>query len=77
MPIAEALVTVWRDEAVEMFPSLETGELLVNEIAPRTHNSGHFTWGACATSQFDSTCAIRGLRLGDPRQLSGAVSGES
>jgi 5-(carboxyamino)imidazole ribonucleotide synthase len=59
--------------AVEMF-ELADGRLLVNEIAPRTHNSGHYTWGACATSQFEQHVrAICGLRLGDPRQLSGAV----
>src|SRR5262249_51830680 len=38
--------------AVEMF-ELPDGRLLVNEIAPRTHNSGHYTYGACATSQFE------------------------
>ncbi|MEP6863597.1 MAG: 5-(carboxyamino)imidazole ribonucleotide synthase [Deltaproteobacteria bacterium] len=59
--------------AVEMF-ELADGSLLVNEIAPRTHNSGHFTWGACATSQFEQHVrAVCGLRLADPRQLSGAV----
>jgi len=70
--IAEALGVVGV-MAVEMF-ELESGALLVNEIAPRTHNSGHFTWGACATSQFEQHVrAICGLRLGDPRPLSGAV----
>jgi 5-(carboxyamino)imidazole ribonucleotide synthase len=70
--IAESLGTVGV-MAVEMF-ELETGQLLVNEIAPRTHNSGHFTWGACATSQFEQHVrAVCGLRLGDPRPLSGAV----
>jgi 5-(carboxyamino)imidazole ribonucleotide synthase len=70
--IAEALGTVGV-MAVEMF-ELESGALLVNEIAPRTHNSGHFTWGACATSQFEQHVrAICGQRLGDPRPLSGAV----
>jgi 5-(carboxyamino)imidazole ribonucleotide synthase len=59
--------------AVEMF-ELPDGRLLVNEIAPRTHNSGHFTWGACATSQFEQHVrAICGLRLADPRMLSGSV----
>jgi 5-(carboxyamino)imidazole ribonucleotide synthase len=59
--------------AVEMF-ELADGRLLVNEIAPRTHNSGHFTYGACATSQFEQHVrAICGLPLGDPRQLTGAV----
>ena len=70
--IAEALGTVGV-MAVEMF-ELESGHLLVNEIAPRTHNSGHFTWGACATSQFEQHVrAVCGLRLGDPRATSGAV----
>jgi len=59
--------------AVEMF-ELADGRLLVNEIAPRTHNSGHYTYGACATSQFEQHVrAICGLALGDPRPLSGAV----
>lgn len=59
--------------AVEMF-ELPDGRLLVNEIAPRTHNSGHYTYGACATSQFEQHLrAICGLALGDPRPLSGAV----
>jgi 5-(carboxyamino)imidazole ribonucleotide synthase len=70
--IAEALGHVGV-MAVEMF-ELADGRLLVNEIAPRTHNSGHYTWGACATSQFEQHVrAICGLRLGDPRPLSGAV----
>jgi 5-(carboxyamino)imidazole ribonucleotide synthase len=59
--------------AVELF-ELADGRLLVNEIAPRTHNSGHYTYGACATSQFEQHVrAICGLSLGDPRALSGAV----
>ncbi len=59
--------------AVEMF-ELADGRLLVNEIAPRTHNSGHYTYGACSTSQFEQHVrAICGLPLGDPRPLSGAV----
>nr|HEX4318290.1 5-(carboxyamino)imidazole ribonucleotide synthase [Kofleriaceae bacterium] len=59
--------------AVEMF-ELADGALLVNEIAPRTHNSGHYTYGACATSQFEQHVrAVAGLPLGDPRALSGAV----
>lgn len=59
--------------AVEMF-ELRDGRLLVNEIAPRTHNSGHYTYGACATSQFEQHVrAICGLPLGDPRSLVGAV----
>jgi 5-(carboxyamino)imidazole ribonucleotide synthase len=59
--------------AVELF-ELPDGRLLVNEIAPRTHNSGHYTYGACATSQFEQHVrAVCGLPLGDPRPLSGAV----
>lgn len=59
--------------AVEMF-ELGDGRLLVNEIAPRTHNSGHYTYGACATSQFEQHIrAVCGVPLGDPRPLTGAV----
>jgi 5-(carboxyamino)imidazole ribonucleotide synthase len=59
--------------AVEMF-ELPDGRLLVNEIAPRTHNSGHYTYGACATSQFEQHVrAVCGQPLGDPRALTGAV----
>ena len=59
--------------AVEMF-ELPDGRLLLNEIAPRTHNSGHYTYGACATSQFEQHVrAVCGLPLGDPRPLTGAV----
>ncbi len=59
--------------AVELF-ELADGQLLVNEIAPRTHNSGHYTYGACATSQFEQHVrAVCGLPLGDPRALIGAV----
>ncbi|MEO8195133.1 MAG: 5-(carboxyamino)imidazole ribonucleotide synthase [Thermoanaerobaculia bacterium] len=55
--------------AVELFVTRD-GALLVNEIAPRTHNSGHYTFGACATSQFEQHVrAICGLPLGDPSLL--------
>lgn len=41
------------------------GEVLVNEIAPRTHNSGHLTFDACVTSQFEQQLrAVCGLELG-------------
>ncbi len=50
---------------VEMFVT-KGGEVLVNELAPRTHNSGHWTLDACATSQFEQQVrAICGLPLGD------------
>jgi 5-(carboxyamino)imidazole ribonucleotide synthase len=59
--------------AVEMF-ELADGTLLVNEIAPRTHNSGHYTYGGCATSQFEQHVrAVCGLPLGDARAFGGAV----
>ncbi|HRI80876.1 MAG TPA: 5-(carboxyamino)imidazole ribonucleotide synthase [Opitutaceae bacterium] len=49
---------------VEMFVT-PAGEILVNELAPRTHNSGHWTLDACATSQFEQQVrAICGLPLG-------------
>lgn len=58
--------------AVEMF--LVQGRLLVNEVAPRTHNSGHATLGAAVTNQFEQHLrAICGLPLGDPTWLKPAV----
>ena len=55
--------------AVEMF-LLRDGSLLVNELAPRPHNSFHETEVACATSQFEQiTRAVCDLPLGDPRVL--------
>jgi len=59
--------------AVEMFV-VDDGTVLINEIAPRTHNSGHYTFGACVTSQFEQHVrAICGLPLGDPSLLSPVV----
>ncbi len=50
---------------VEFFVSLD-GELMINEIAPRPHNSGHLTIEACRTSQFEQQVrAICNLPLGD------------
>ena len=52
--------------AVEMFLTHE-GELVLNEMAPRPHNSGHHTIEACVTSQFEQHIrAICDLPLGDP-----------
>ena len=49
--------------AVEMF--VVDGELLVNEVAPRPHNSGHLTIEACRTSQFENHLrAVAGMALG-------------
>lgn len=51
--------------AVELFLT-EEGRLYVNELAPRPHNSGHYTMEACATSQFEQHVrAICNLPLGD------------
>ncbi len=62
LTIAEALGHVGV-LAVEMF-ELADGRLLVNEIAPRVHNSGHYTLGGCETSQFEQHVrAVCGLRL--------------
>lgn len=58
---------------VEIFLST-AGRLLVNEIAPRPHNSGHYTIEACATSQFEQHLrAITGLPLGTTQLLRPAV----
>jgi len=51
-----------------------SGELLVNEIAPRPHNSGHYTLDACITDQFEQQVRVMtGLPLGSSRQHSAAV----
>ncbi len=54
---------------VEMFLARD-GRLLVNELAPRPHNSGHLTFDACVTSQFEQQLrAICGLPLGSTELL--------
>lgn len=59
--------------AVEMFVTRD-GRVLVNEIAPRPHNSGHWTMDACVTSQFEQFVrAVCGLPLGDPSRHSDAT----
>jgi 5-(carboxyamino)imidazole ribonucleotide synthase len=51
------------------------GRLLVNELAPRPHNSGHLTFDACRTSQFEQQLrAICGLPLGSPELLQPAAA---
>ena len=58
--------------AVEFFVT-RSGRLLANEIAPRPHNSGHWTQDACGTDQFEQFVrAVAGLPLGDPARLSDA-----
>ncbi|MEZ5876857.1 MAG: 5-(carboxyamino)imidazole ribonucleotide synthase [Tepidamorphaceae bacterium] len=61
---------------VEMFVVEEEGatRLLVNEIAPRVHNSGHWTMDACVTCQFEQHIrAVLGWPLGDPARHSDVV----
>lgn len=59
--------------AVEMFIDRQ-GQLLVNEVAPRSHNSGHHTIESCAVSQFEQHLrAVLNLPLGDTRLLRPAV----
>tara|TARA_B100000676_G_C18058791_1_gene836301 strand:- start:123 stop:1133 length:1011 start_codon:yes stop_codon:yes gene_type:complete len=59
--------------AVEMFVT-RSGTLLVNELAARPHNSGHWTIDACRSSQFDQFIrAVAGLPLGDPSRHSDAM----
>ncbi len=54
---------------VEFFLT-RSGELLINELAPRPHNSGHLTIDACVTSQFEQQLrAVCGLPLGSTEQL--------
>ncbi len=74
--LARAIADALRVEgllAVEMFLTT-SGQLLVNELAPRPHNSGHYTIDACVTSQFEQHArAVCDLPLGDARQHSPAV----
>ena len=58
---------------VELFQAND-GSLLVNEIAPRPHNSGHYTLDVCTVSQFEQQVRVTcGLPLGEARLLSPAV----
>jgi 5-(carboxyamino)imidazole ribonucleotide synthase len=55
--------------AVEFFLARD-GKLLVNELAPRPHNSGHYTFDACITSQFEQQLrAVCGYPFGSPELL--------
>lgn len=59
--------------AVEFFLTSK-GRLLVNELAPRPHNSGHYSFDSCVTSQFEQQVrAVCGLPAGSTRLLSPAV----
>ena len=58
--------------AVEFF--IADDRLLINEVAPRPHNSGHYTLDACVTDQFEQQVRVLcGLPLGDTRLLSPVV----
>jgi 5-(carboxyamino)imidazole ribonucleotide synthase len=58
--------------AVEFF--VVRGQLVVNEIAPRPHNSGHYSIDACVSNQFEQQVrALTGLPLGEARAHSAAV----
>ena len=59
--------------AVELFDLGEAG-LVVNEIAPRVHNTGHWTMDACGCGQFEQHMrAVAGWPLGDPAPHSACV----
>ena len=59
---------------VEMFLTAD-GEVLVNELAPRVHNSGHYTIEACVCSQFENHVrAVLGWPLGSPAMVSPAAA---
>ncbi len=58
---------------VEFFV-LDNGDVIVNEYAPRVHNSGHWTQDGCAVSQFEQHIrAVAGWPLGDPARHANAV----
>ncbi|MGN6553622.1 MAG: 5-(carboxyamino)imidazole ribonucleotide synthase [Verrucomicrobiota bacterium] len=58
---------------VEMFLSAD-GELVINELAPRVHNSGHYTIEACGCSQFENHVrAVLGWPLGNPLMVAPAA----
>lgn len=85
--IAEALAEQARDMAAHLarelgyvgvmaveFFVLQDGRIVFNEMAPRPHNSGHYTLDACATDQFQQQVrALCALPLGDPRLISPVV----
>ena len=59
--------------AVELF-DLGDGDLIVNEIAPRVHNTGHWTMDGCGCDQFEQHMrAVAGWPLGDPSAHSACV----
>ena len=85
--IDDALAQSARDAAVKLAEALgycgimgveffvtDEGELMVNEVAPRPHNSGHYTIDACITSQYEQQVRmVCDLPFGDTRLLSPVV----
>ena len=65
---------------VELFLTNKEGggvDVLLNEVAPRPHNTGHYTQDACAVSQFENHLrAVCGLPLGDTELIVGAAASE-
>lgn len=60
--------------AIEFFVD-SNGDVLVNEVSPRPHNSGHYTIEACKTSQFEQHLrAVCGLPLGSTEQIAAALT---
>ncbi len=76
MRLAEQVMAVFDGVGmfcVEMFLE-ENGNVLINEVAPRPHNSGHYTIEGCVTSQFEQHIrAVVGLPLGDTALLRPSV----
>jgi 5-(carboxyamino)imidazole ribonucleotide synthase len=71
---AVALKLAYRGVLCVEFFVLGDGALLANEIAPRPHNSGHYTIDACVTSQFEQQARVLcGMPLGDTRMHAPAV----
>lgn len=72
MAIAEQCLTVFQAYGmlcIELFVTKE-GHVLVNELAPRPHNSGHYTIEGCWTSQYEQHVrAILGMPLGNPNLI--------
>jgi phosphoribosylaminoimidazole carboxylase len=59
---------------VELF-LLKNNTVLLNEVAPRPHNTGHYTQEACSTNQFENHLrAVCGLKLGDVSMKVGAAA---
>ena len=53
----------------------QNGDVLLNEVAPRPHNTGHYTQDACVCSQFENHLrAITGMPLGDTSLVVGAAA---